>query len=96
MPCASGVLDFRPSVDRPVSVHQTKRTGAAPSQIFPSARPKLASDVTLAGTFGLLSAPVLGLLKFDRKDAQELRRGVGAMSDTLLAETIVRVGCARN
>ena len=34
-----------------MSRHHTKRTGAAPSQILPSARPKVASDVTLADTY---------------------------------------------
>src|SRR5262245_25665831 len=34
-----------------MSGHQTKRTGAEPSQIFPPARPKVASGVTLAGTY---------------------------------------------
>jgi DNA-binding CsgD family transcriptional regulator len=34
-----------------MSSHHTKRTVAAPSQILPSARPKVASDVTLAGTY---------------------------------------------
>ena len=34
-----------------MSSHHTKRTGAAPSQIFPSAPPKVASDVTLADTY---------------------------------------------
>jgi DNA-binding CsgD family transcriptional regulator len=31
--------------------HHTKRTAAAPSQNFPSGLPKVASDVTLAGTY---------------------------------------------
>jgi hypothetical protein len=49
-PVRRAYLDFRPSVDRSMSIHHTKRTGAAPSQILPSAPPKLASDVTLAGS----------------------------------------------
>jgi DNA-binding CsgD family transcriptional regulator len=34
-----------------MSSHHTRRTSAAPSQIFPSAASKVASDVTLAGTY---------------------------------------------
>jgi DNA-binding CsgD family transcriptional regulator len=34
-----------------MSRHHTKRTGSAPSQIFPSAPPKVAPDVTLADTY---------------------------------------------
>jgi DNA-binding CsgD family transcriptional regulator len=34
-----------------MTIHHTRRTGAPPSQIFPSAASKVAPDVTLAGTY---------------------------------------------
>ena len=40
--------------DRSMSGHHTKRTDGAPSQIIPSAAPKVASDVTLADTYVVL------------------------------------------
>jgi DNA-binding CsgD family transcriptional regulator len=47
--------DFMPivcqSLERSMNPHHTKRTGAAPSQIFPSAAPKVAQVVTLTDTY---------------------------------------------